>query len=56
MDGRIIVGGGALALPAALIGVTIARFSSNPLSLMILALVMLGGALYLATYDAAEAA
>ena len=54
MDGRIIVAAVGLALPAALIGVTIEEFSSNPLSIMVLAMVLIGSALYLATYDATE--
>jgi hypothetical protein len=56
VDGRILVAAVALVLPAVLIAVTVLEFSSNPLSLMTLAVVMLGGGLYLATYEAAETA
>ena len=41
---------GFLVLPAALIGVTVARFSSNPVSIVVLVGLMIVGALYLLTY------
>jgi hypothetical protein len=50
MDGRIATVLLTFVLPTILIGVTIWQFGSNPLSLMILLLVMVAGALYLLTY------
>ncbi len=50
MDGRAVVLLLTELLPAVLIGVTIWRFSSNPLALLGLLAVMVTGALYLLTY------
>lgn len=50
MDGRIVAAVLTLLLPAAGIGVTIYDFGSNPLSILGLLAVMVGGALYLLTY------
>ncbi len=50
MDGRVITGLLTLALPAALIGVTVWMFGSNPLSILGLLVVMIGGSMYLLTY------
>ncbi|MCI4335721.1 MAG: hypothetical protein L3K17_00780 [Thermoplasmata archaeon] len=50
MDGRV----GALLvtqlLPAALIGVTVWHFGSNPVALLVLLTTMVVGALYILTY------
>ena len=51
MDGRLITILLTLVLPAALIGVTIWRLSINPLAILGLLVVMVGGAFYLLTYD-----
>jgi hypothetical protein len=50
MDGRYWTLLLAVLLPAALIGVTVAVFSSNPISILILLTIMIGGALYLLSY------
>jgi len=50
MDGRLITVLLMIALPAALIGVTIVEFSSNPVSILGLLAVMLVGAFYLVSY------
>jgi hypothetical protein len=50
MDGRILTVLLTFVLPAILIGVTIWQFASNPLSILILLMVIIGGALYLLTY------
>ncbi|HYK92752.1 MAG TPA: hypothetical protein VEY07_01755 [Thermoplasmata archaeon] len=50
MDGRVIAVLLTQLLPAALIGVTIWRFASNPLALLALIGVMIVGALYILTY------
>jgi len=50
MDGRLVTVLALLVLPAALIGVTIAEFSSNPVSILALIAVMLVGAFYLVSY------
>ncbi len=50
MDGKLVTGVGLLAVPAALIGVTVAWFSSNPVSIFVLLSAMLVGAFYLFTY------
>ena len=50
MDGRLVALLLTQLLPAVLIGVTIWKFSSNPLSLLGLIGVMVVGALYLLTY------
>ncbi len=50
MDGRLFVVVAFLVVPAALIGVTIAEFRSNPVSIFVLIGAMLVGGLYLLTY------
>ncbi|HXQ94281.1 MAG TPA: hypothetical protein VN864_03820 [Thermoplasmata archaeon] len=50
MDGRIITLLLTFALPAILIGVTIWKFASNPIAILALVLIMVGGAVYLLTY------
>ena len=50
MDSRIIVGFATLLLPAGLIGLTIYRFSSNPLALLGLITVLFVGSLYQLSY------
>ena len=50
MDGRFWTLLLAIILPAALIGVTVAAFSSNPISILVLLTLMVGGVLYLLTY------
>jgi len=50
MDGKLVTGIGLLAIPAVLLGVTVAWFSSNPVSIFALIAVMLAGAFYLLTY------
>jgi hypothetical protein len=50
MDGRVVTGLGLLALPAALIGVTVAWFNSNPVSIFVLLALMVVGGLYILTY------
>lgn len=50
MDGRLFTVLATMVLPAALIGVTIALFSSNVVSIFVLIVVMLVGAFYLLTY------
>ncbi|MFI5417496.1 MAG: hypothetical protein ACHQ2Y_01165 [Candidatus Lutacidiplasmatales archaeon] len=51
MDGRLTTVLLTLALPGALIALTIIRFSSNPLAILGLFSVMIGGGLYLLTYS-----
>jgi hypothetical protein len=50
MDGRQFTLIACLIVPAILIGVTIAAFASNPLSIFGLISVMVVGSLYLLTY------
>lgn len=50
MDGRLATVLLAFVLPAALIGVSVARFGSNPLAILGLFMVMVVGGLYLLTY------
>jgi|HubBroStandDraft_4_1064222.scaffolds.fasta_scaffold2507207_2 hypothetical protein len=50
MDGRILTLLLTFGLPAVLIAVTVWQFSSNPLSILALLMVMVGGAVYLLTY------
>jgi len=50
MDGRLITVLALLVVPAALIGVTVARFSSNPVAIVGLLAVMIVGTFYLLTY------
>lgn len=50
MDGRLFTVLVFLVLPAALIGVTIGLFSSNPVAILALIALMIIGAFYLLTY------
>jgi hypothetical protein len=50
MDGRLLTVLLTFVLPAILIAVTIWRFASNPIAILALVLIILGGALYLLTY------
>jgi predicted branched-subunit amino acid permease len=50
MDGRIITLLLTFLLPAVLIAVTVWQFASNPISILVLLMVMIAGALYLLTY------
>jgi hypothetical protein len=50
MDGRLFTVLALLVLPAALIGVTIVWFASNPVGILVLIAVMIIGAFYLMTY------
>jgi len=50
MDGRLVTLLGLLVLPAALIGLTVAEFSSNPVAIFALLAVMIVGAFYLLSY------
>ncbi|HYA56972.1 MAG TPA: hypothetical protein VEH57_00670 [Thermoplasmata archaeon] len=51
MNGRLATVLLTLVLPAALIGVTIYRFASNPIAILVLVAVMVGGSFYLLTYQ-----
>ena len=50
MDGKLVTGIGLLLAPAALMGVTVAWFASNPVAIFTLMAVMLIGGMYLMTY------
>jgi hypothetical protein len=50
MDGKLVVAIGLLIVPAALIGITIAWFSSNPVSIFAMIALMILGAFYVLTY------
>jgi hypothetical protein len=50
MDGRLFTVMALLVAPAILIGLTVAVFSSNPVAILTLIAVMIGGAFYLLTY------
>jgi hypothetical protein len=50
MDGKLVTGLGFLAAPAAVICVTVAWFSSNPVTIFAMMALMLVGAFYLMTY------
>ncbi|HLM69798.1 MAG: hypothetical protein ACLQD9_03665 [Thermoplasmata archaeon] len=50
MDGRLFTVIAFLALPALLMGLTVAFFRSNPVSIFVLIAVMLVGSIYLLTY------
>ncbi|MGI0054984.1 MAG: hypothetical protein ACREBT_02175 [Thermoplasmata archaeon] len=50
MDSRLLAVLLTLVLPAALIGVTVAFFNSNPLSMLGLFAVMIGGTFWLLSY------
>lgn len=53
MEGRSWVVVLTLILPAILIGITIVKFAINPLSILVLLTIMVGGVLYLQTYTEA---
>ena len=50
MDGRLVTALATLLVPVVLIAITVWRFASNPLVILILFTVMVGGVLYLLTY------
>lgn len=50
MDSRLVVGLLTFVLPAALIGVTVWQFASNPLGILGLLSVMIVGGFYLLSY------
>jgi len=50
MDGRLFTVLVLLALPAALIGLTVVEFHTNPVAIFLLLGVMVVGALYLVSY------
>ncbi|MCI4369923.1 MAG: hypothetical protein L3J81_01175 [Thermoplasmata archaeon] len=50
MDGRIATLLLTFLLPAILIAVTVWQFGSNPVSILVLLMVMIAGAIYLLTY------
>jgi len=50
MDGKLVTGVGLLLVPGVLIGVTIAWFSSNPVSIFAMLALMIVGGFYLLTY------
>jgi hypothetical protein len=56
VDGRIVVVGLTLVLPAILMGATVAWYSTNPISMLILFSVMLLGCMYLLSYTDAFSA
>ncbi|MGD0250259.1 MAG: hypothetical protein ABSB97_05160 [Thermoplasmata archaeon] len=51
MEGRLLTFLLLILLPAVLLGVTIAEFHSNPVSVMVLLAVMLVGGFYLLSYS-----
>jgi hypothetical protein len=51
MDGRLFTVLGFLVLPVALLGLTVAEFNSNPVAILALLAMMIGGAFYLLTYS-----
>ena len=51
MDGRLLTILVTFLLPAVLIGVTIWQFASNPIAILVLVMVIIGGALWLLTYS-----
>lgn len=50
MDGRLFTVLALFLLPAALIGVTVLEFHSNPVAILGLIAVMIAGAFYLVSY------
>jgi hypothetical protein len=50
MDGRLLTVLLLLVVPAALIGVTVLEFSSNPVAIFALLALMVAGGFYLLTY------
>jgi hypothetical protein len=50
MDGKLVTAVGLLLVPGALIGVTVAWFSSNPVSIFAMLALMTVGGFYLLTY------
>ena len=53
MDGKVVTGIGLLAIPAALLAVTVAWFSANPVAIFTFLALMIVGAFYLLTYPEA---
>lgn len=53
MEGRSWVVILTLIIPAILIGITVVAFAINPLSILVLLTIMVGGVLYLQTYTEA---
>ncbi len=51
MNGRLFTLLALLLLPVALLGLTVAEFHSNPVAILALLAVMIGGAFYLLTYS-----
>jgi hypothetical protein len=51
MDGRLLTALLLFVVPAALIGVTVLDFSSNPVAIFALLAVMVAGGFYLLTYS-----
>jgi hypothetical protein len=51
MDGRLLTVLLLLVVPAALLGVTVLEFSSNPVAVLALIAVMIAGGFYLLTYS-----
>ncbi|MCI4330642.1 MAG: hypothetical protein L3K19_02200 [Thermoplasmata archaeon] len=51
MDGRLLTVLLTIAAPLALVVVDVAKFSSNPLVILCLLVVMIGGGMYLLTYN-----
>ncbi len=50
MDSRLAVGLATIALPAVLLGVTVWRFASNPVSVLALLTIIMIGSIYLLSY------
>lgn len=50
MDGRLFTVIAFLAIPTALIALTILKFASNPVSIFVLICIMIMGSIYLLTY------
>ncbi len=55
MDGKLLTLLLLIVLPVALMGVTIAYFGSNPISIFLLFIVMVAGSFYLLSYTEAFA-
>ncbi|HEV2316350.1 MAG TPA: hypothetical protein VGV89_02080 [Thermoplasmata archaeon] len=51
MDGRVVAALLTIVLPGALMGVTAEFFSTNPLAILGLFSVMVGGVLYILSYN-----
>jgi len=50
MDSRLLIALATILLPAVLIGLTVWRFASNPLSILALLTIMMIGSVYLLSY------